>query len=283
MKSLNALLIGLALLSCKKEMVDTPATLSATYSAEQNISHDALSSKYKLVWSDEFNYTGLPNPAYWGYEEGYVRNNETQYYVANSIANSNVKNGVLTITSLYDKTNAHPVTSASVITLNKVNMKYGRIEVRAKMPTGSGTWPAIWLLGSNRPAVGWPACGEIDIMEWLGYAPQFISGSIHTIAPTGSSTSKVTPYFVLNYKSLSSQFHVYAIEWNSTAIKYYYDNTNYATYKATQMPGSEWQPFTKPFYLLLNLAMGGTSGGTIDYSKFPFTYQVDYVRYYQLK
>ena len=282
MKYLNTLLIAFTLLSCKKETLVSPAQLATTYNIENNSAFAESSSNYKLVWSDEFNYTGLPDPNYWNYEKGYVRNNETQYYVANSLANSKVSNGVLTITALYNKGQEHPVTSASIITLNKISFKYGRIEVKAKMPNGTGAWPAIWLLGNDRATVGWPGCGEIDIMEWLGRAPQFISGSIHTITTSGNETSRVTPYFVLNYNSLPSHFHTYAIDWDSTAISYYYDNVMYAKYRATEFTHTEWEPFTKPFYLLLNLAMGGTSGGSIDYSKFPFKYQIDYVRYYKL-
>jgi beta-glucanase (GH16 family) len=281
MKYQNALLIAFVLLGCKKEITNTPLNVTTTYNVAKSTESDIRSAGYKLVWSDEFNYNGLPDPNYWDYETGFVRNNETQYYVARNLANSRVKNGVLTITALYDKTQRFPVTSASVITLNKMSFKYGRIEVSAKMPSGRGTWPAIWLLGNNRSVIDWPGCGEIDVMEWLGRAPQFVSGSIHTITASGDESSKVTPYFVLNYRSLSSRFHTYAIEWDSTVIRYYYDNVNYASYKASQMTKTEWAPFTKPFYVLLNLALGGTSGGAIDYSRFPFTYQIDYIRYYQ--
>ena len=162
-----------------------------------------------------------------------------------------------------------------------MNFLYGRIEVKAKMPTGSGAWPAIWLLGVNRDTIGWPRCGELDIMEWLGQYPQYVLGSIYTIGSNGSdTTSLITPFVPQDSATLSTKFHVYAVEWDSTQIKYFYDKVNYATYNSAGLTQQEWQPFTKPMYLLLNLATG-VSGGPIDYTKFPFSYVVDYVRYYK--
>lgn len=149
------------------------------------------------------------------------------------------------------------------------------------MPAGKGSWPAIWTLGINRDTIGWPGCGEIDILEWFGWMPQFIMGSIYTATASGDDTSRIAPYTPADFSTSSSKFHVYAIEWDSTQIKYFYDNKNYATYKASEITGDEWKPFTKPHYLLLNLAIGGLAGGEIDYTKFPFLYQIDYVRYYK--
>ncbi len=149
------------------------------------------------------------------------------------------------------------------------------------MPEGKGAWPAIWALGANRDSIGWPGCGEIDIVEWLGWAPQFITGSLYTITVSGDDTALITPYLPFNFFTLSTKFHNYAIEWDRTQIKYFYDNKNYATYKSSQITEAEWEPFTKPFYLLLNLAMGGTGGKAIDYKKFPFVFKIDYVRYYR--
>ena len=266
-------IVCLCVAACKKDISIVPVT-----PAQPTITD----SQYTLVWSEEFNYTGLPDSSVWGYENGFIRNEEAQYYTSNSIANSYVNNGVLTLTATYDSTQAYPVKSASILTKNKVSFLYGRMEVRAKMPVGSGAWPAIWMEGVNHDTIGWPSCGEIDILEWLGWAPQYILGSIYTIAPSGTDTSIVTPYIPVD-TSLSSQFHIYAVEWDSTQIKYFYDSTLYATYTAVELSPAEWEPFTKPQYLLLNLAIGGTSGGPIDYTKFPFTYEVDYVRYYQKK
>ena len=146
---------------------------------------------WRLVWSDEFDYTGLPDPKKWDYEEGFVRNNEAQYYTRARKENARVENGMLVIEGRKEK---FPVpqassggkgrqfadyTAASLITLNKADWKFGRIEVRAKLPQGRGVWPAIWMLGSNIRQVGWPACGEIDIMEFVGHTPGFVHATVH--------------------------------------------------------------------------------------------------------
>jgi len=273
MKFFLVVLIAVTFLGCKKQFVSMK-----TSEGKEDVSTD---TGYQLVWSDEFNYSGLPDSSKWNYETGYKRNNEAQFYQAKKKANSNVKKGLLTIIAIYDSTKRHSITSASIITKNKMSFQYGRIEMRAKMPTGSGSWPAIWTMGVNRDIIGWPGCGEIDILEWFGQAPQYVVGSIYTITAEGKDTSRVTPYVPADSSSLSTNFHIYAIEWDSTQIKYFYDNINYVTYKASEVTGEEWAPFTEPHYLLLNLAIGGVGGGTIDYSKFPFTYQIDYVRYYR--
>lgn len=258
---------------CKKE--NAINNLHAPDQSNQAV----IDTSWKLVWSDEFDYSGLPDSTKWNYEKGFIRNGEPQYYESKNKKNSKVNNGILKLTALYDNTKVHPITSASIITKNRMNFLYGRVEVRAKMPTGSGAFPAIWMLGINRDTIGWPRCGEIDIMEWLGQYPQYILGSIHTIATNGSDTAQITPYVPRDSATLSTKYHVYAIEWDSTQIKYFYDKINYATYTSANLTAEEWKPFTKPMYLLLNLAMGA-SGGDIDYTKFPFIYQVDYVRYY---
>jgi beta-glucanase (GH16 family) len=240
-------------------------------------------NSYKLVWSDEFDYTGLPDSTKWNYESGHVRNNETQYYEVARLKNSQVKNGHLIITARNDNYHHHGITSASIITKGKMQFLYGKIVVRAKMPVGNGAWSAIWTAGINRDTVHWPLCGEIDILEWVGRGPQYILGSMYMPNYNGTTdTSSVTIYNTGD-SSLSSKFHTYALEWDSSQLKYYYDNYNYATYKASDLTPEKWLPFTKPHFLLLNLAMGGESGGVIDETKFPFTYQVDYVRYYQKK
>jgi beta-glucanase (GH16 family) len=236
---------------------------------------------YKLVWSEEFNYTGLPNPSFWDYEVGYIRNNEAQNYVANNLENSKVDSGYLTIRATYDASRPDTVRSASLITLGKFDFKYGKIEARIKMPAGKGTWPAFWTMGTNRPVVGWPRCGEIDIMEWLGFAPRYVLGSLHKADTNGNDNYVVKGFVVDTATNLSNTFHTYGMEWDSTQITIYYDTVKYAVYKATDFTAYEWAQFTKPHYVLVNLAMGGTSGGTIDKSKYPFIYQVDYIRYYK--
>ncbi|MFT4033866.1 MAG: glycoside hydrolase family 16 protein [Siphonobacter sp.] len=233
---------------------------------------------YTLVWSDEFNYTGLPDSTYWSYEEGALRS-QSAYYQNARLENSKVDNGLLTITALNDSISTGPISSASVITKGKVDFKYGKLEVRAKMPSAKGTWPAIWTLGTNREVVGWPTCGEIDIVECLGNLPQYVFGSIHKANTEGTDNYITTPYLATT--DLYTDFHTYAIVWSETELKFYFDDVNYVTYTSDQMPAAEWEAFQKTHYLLLNLAVGGTYSGTIDYTAFPMTYQIDYVRYYK--
>ncbi|MDR3246305.1 MAG: glycoside hydrolase family 16 protein, partial [Prevotellaceae bacterium] len=128
-------------------------------------------NKWELIWSDEFNYSGLPNSRKWNYEEGFVRNREAQYYTKARLENAKVENGELVITARKEAYDAASYTSASINTRGKFEFQGGRIEVRAKLPEGRGVWPAIWTLGTNINKVGWPVCGEIDIMEFVGYEP----------------------------------------------------------------------------------------------------------------
>jgi beta-glucanase (GH16 family) len=253
------------LISCKKEgyqVADTPP------------------SKWNLVWADEFDYTGLPDPEFWDYEVGYVRNDESQYYMPGRLENSRVEDGRLIITALPDGFGGYPVTSASVITYQKMDFHYGRMEVRAKMPKGKGAWPAIWTLGINRDTIGWPRCGEIDILEWLGWLPKGVWGSVHYPDSRGNHLFFITGHVAHDTIDLSEQFHVYAMEWDSTRIHIFLNDIKYATYTKAELKPAGWEPFTKPHYLLLNLAMGGISGGPIDESMFPFVYEIDYVRYF---
>lgn len=243
--------------------------------------------QYVLDWSDEFEYSGLPDSSKWDYETGYVRNNETQYYTDARIENCKVSNGLLHITARNDSFDAHPVTSASIETSGKKEFKYGLIEVRAKMPyLGSGTWPAIWMKGVNDYIVGWPKCGEIDIVEWVGKAPVVALGSIYTQAEGSTKyAERHWPYISINSDFFTKQFHNYAIDWDSTQIKFFVDNSNYVTYTKQDL-GVDWEPMVKAQYLKLNLAMGGIippigGGGDIDYIKFPYTFEVEYARYYK--
>ncbi|MBK9330528.1 MAG: glycoside hydrolase family 16 protein [Sphingobacteriales bacterium] len=150
---------------------------------------------------------------------------------------------------------------------------------------GSGTWPAIWTLGVNHNAVGWPKCGEIDIMEWVGKAPFLALGSLYAQGSSGTPyVERHWPYVSLNTQFFTEEFHNYAIEWDSIQIKYYVDAANYITYTQQDL-GANWESVTKAHYLKLNLAMGGLippigGGGDIDYSKFPYTFEVEYARYY---
>lgn len=239
----------------------------------------------KLVWSDEFDYTGLPNPDKWGYETGYVRNKELQYYTKARLENARVQNGVLTITArkdnFFDGKTTHPITSAAVISQGKGAWQNGRIEVRAKVPAALGTWPAIWMLPANSKMYGgWPKSGEIDIMEHVGSNPKKIFFNIHTekynhSINTGKGTSITT-------ETADTQFHLYALEWFDDRLDFYFDNQKVFSYENDGQGEASW-PFNKPFYLLLNLAYGGSWGGAkgIDESALPQEYLIDYVRVWQ--
>jgi beta-glucanase (GH16 family) len=245
----------------------------------------------KLVWSDEFDKAGPPDPAKWTYEVGFVRNREAQYYTRARPENARVENGMLVIEARKERfpvAAADPrgrhcfaeYTSASLTTRGKASWTYGRVEVRAKLPTGRGTWPAIWTLGSNLPTVGWPACGEIDIMENVGFQPNAIHATVHTRrynhlrgTQKGSKIEVPKPY---------DDFHVYALEWAPDRLDCFVDGRKYFTF-ANEGKGRDVWPFDRPQYLLLNLAIGGTWGGQkgIDDNVLPQRFYVDYVRVYQ--
>jgi len=252
--------------------------------------------QWKLVWSDEFDQDGLPDPARWTYEEGFVRNQEAQYYTRAREENARVRKGVLIIEARKERfPNARyepgspawqrnrqfaEYTSASLTTEGKASWRYARIEVRAKLPTGRGTWPAIWMLGVNRREVGWPRCGEIDIMENVGFDPDTIHANIHTEAYNhvrrtnkGNRIRLDKPY---------ADFHVYALDWGPQRMEFFVDGQSYFTFENENSGPAAW-PFDQPFYLILNLAIGGGWGGQkgIDDSIFPQRMEVDYVRVYQ--
>ncbi len=239
---------------------------------------------WELVWSDEFDHQGLPDPTKWGYEEGFVRNHESQYYTRARLENARVENGLLIIEARkehFTPTNRAPVeyTSASLVTLNKMNWRYGRIEVRAKLPQGKGVWPAIWTLGTNESKVHWPACGEIDIMEFVGKETDNIYGTLH-YAVDGKHQSDGGK---LETNNPSGDFHIYAIEWSTNRIDFFFDKEKYRSVLIDKAGKGEDNPFRKPHYLLINFALGGSWGGPIDETLLPQKFQIDYVRIYRQK
>lgn len=237
----------------------------------------------KLIWSDEFNCTGLPDSTKWSFDTdgnsyGWG-NNEKQFYTNADKRNAWVENGVLTITALKDSMGGKPYTSARLRTKGKGDWLYGRFEIRAKNPTGKGTWPAIWMLPTDWAYGRWPASGEIDIMENVGFDPDTIVGSAHTkkYNHTIGTQKNARIYCPTNYTG----FHVYALEWEPGEYRLYVDNVHYFTFR-NEGKGSEVWPFDKRFHLILNLAIGGNWGGMkgIDDSLFPQKFQIDYVRVY---
>ena len=228
-----------------------------------------------LVFSDEFNIDGAPDPTKWGYDigtgSGGWGNNELEFYTSRP-QNSIVQGGVLKIIALKENYMGSNYTSARLLSKNKYSFKYGRIEVRAKFPTGVGTWPAAWMLGANIDAVGWPVCGETDIVEHLGRDLNKIYGTLHYPGHSGGNANGGT----LIIPDATTAFHTYSVEWSASAISIFVDTQLYHT-----VANSAAIPFNQNFFILLNMAMGGNFGGPVDPALTSATFEVDYIRVYQ--
>ncbi len=239
--------------------------------------------KYVMVWSDEFNTPGLPDSTKWSYESGKIRNNELQYYTVKRPENARIEDSVLVIEARKEKYNGADYTSASIISKGIGDWKYGKIEISAKVPTGKGTWPALWMMPTNSEYGTWPRSGEIDIMEYVGFESQYLHYTCHFEGTDGTghqssgtkSASIVNPF---------NKFIKFAIIWTPDKIEWYANDVKYFTYTKKSDDYRTW-PFNKEFYLILNLAYGGTWGGTagVDDTKLPHKFLIDYVRVYQLQ
>lgn len=226
-----------------------------------------------LVWSDEFDIPGAPDPAKWGYDlgAGGWGNSELQYYT-NRTDNAVVSNGTLKIIAKAESYSGSNYTSARLLSKDKFSFKYGKIEARAKLPVGVGTWPAIWMLGSNINNVGWPACGEIDIMEHKGSQLNTIYGTLHYPGHSGGNANGATTVIA----NATTEFHKYKAEWDANTIKIFVDDVLFHT-----VANSSSLPFNQNFFIILNVAMGGTFAGPVDPAFTNATMEVDYVRVYQ--
>lgn len=245
------------------------------------LSTKAQQPQWKLVWSDEFQYKGLPDSSKWKYDKGGHGwgNNELQYYTSSQLSNARVENGMLVIEARKETIGANLYTSARLITKGKGDWQFGKIEVRAKLPKGIGTWPAIWMLASTTP-LQWPDDGEIDIMEHVGFNPGFIHFSIHTKKYNHIiGTQKTDTLFVAD---AMEAFHVYGMQWNEQSMQWFVDGKQVFEVM-NDGTGKEAWPFNQPFHLLLNVAVGGNWGGQkgVDESIFPQRMLIDYVRVYQ--
>lgn len=229
-------------------------------------------------WSDEFNYAGVPDSAKWSYDVGGHGwgNNELQFYTHARPENARVENGNLVIEARKEDWEGKKYTSARLVSKGKGDWTYGRIEVRAKLPKGLGTWPAIWMLASTTP-LAWPDDGEIDIMEHVGYDHGKIHGSVHTkkynhVAGTQKTAQVMVP-------DCSENFHVYGLNWTKDSIHVSVDGQAYFHF-ANEKTGKDAWPFDQPFHLLLNIAVGGNWGGMrgVDENIWPQRMEIDYVR-----
>ncbi len=228
-----------------------------------------------LVWFDEFDTPGSPDPAKWGFDlgtgDGGWGNNELEYYT-NRQENAVISNGTLKIIARKESYSGSSYTSARLQSNNLYSFKYGKIDVRAKLPAGIGTWPAIWMLGNNMATAGWPACGEIDIMEQNGHEKSKIYGTMHYPTEVGQYGDGATTTIA----TATSTFHVYSALWTPDSIQISIDGVPFYT-----LPNHAGLPFNQPFFIILNVAMGGNLGGTVDPAFTSDDMEVDYVRVYQ--
>ncbi|MEK6398334.1 MAG: glycoside hydrolase family 16 protein [Terriglobus sp.] len=248
----------------------------------------AKNNKWTLTWSDEFNGTdgSQPDPSKWEFVTGGrgFGNNELQAYTARP-ENAHLNHGTLVITARRENFTAEDgiprqYTSPRLQTKGKFSQRYGRFEARIRIPRGQGIWPAFWMLGNDIDTVGWPKAGEIDIMENVGKEPGKVHGSLH--GPRYSGGDPLTGAYTLpDGKALADQFHVYAVEWEPDAIRFYIDNHLYETQTPDSIPEHKKWVFNHPFFLLLNCAVGGKwPGNPDDTTTFPQQMLVDYVRVY---
>jgi beta-glucanase (GH16 family) len=229
--------------------------------------------EWKLVWSDEFDYSGLPDTSKWVNETGFIRNNELQYYTSRRIENSVAGNGNLMIIGRKETYDSAEYTSASLTTDGRHSWTYGKVEARMKLPRGQGMWPAFWMLGQNIHQKGWPECGEIDIMEHINNE-DILYGTLHWDKDGHVSSGNKIPCSV-------SQFHNYSVEWDRDSIRWFLDGNRYHGVCIRDSVNST-EEFHKPHYIILNLAIGGDWPRNPDETTvFPDTVFVDYVRVYQ--
>lgn len=252
----------------------------------------AQAQEWTLVWGDEFDYAGAPDPAKWGYETGHFRNNEAQYYTDRR-ENVRVENGLLVIEARKEAYSGYQYTSASIhtMTTDRKNVLFsttgGRLEVRAKLPAVSGSWAAFWTLGADSwtEQGGWPRSGEIDVFEYVAHTPHAVFGNLHYEGTDGIHKDNVKDYNLHHTDwqaaPFHTDFHIFRVDWHEDRIEWYVDDIKYheVSLVGTSMAGN---PFGDAHYLILNLAVGGSWGSPIAEDYISDQYLVDYVRVYQL-
>ena len=270
------ILMGVSALSCGNKGSDAkPYVYTVTAPIDSGWSFENTAS-----FDDEFNYTGTPDTSKWTYDlgGGGWGNSELEYYT-DSLSNVSVANGVLTITARKQNLGGMNYTSARMVSKGAGALKYGRIEVKAMLPSGVGTWPAIWMLPNNYVYGAWPNSGEVDIMEMVGYDPGNVHFSAHNATYYGGN-AKTSSYSI---PTASTAFHLYREDWTPYAVRGYYDNNLVFTYVNTGAGSAVW-PYNQTFHLLMNIAVGGSWGGLqgVDTTAFPTTMQVDYVHFFNM-
>jgi beta-glucanase (GH16 family) len=245
---------------------------------------------FTLVWSDEFNGAdgSAPDSSKWAYDTGGGGwgNNDLECYT-NLPQNAQIKGGNLVITALQQPNyscsdgSTNNFTSARLKTQGLFTQSYGRFEARIKIPAGQGMWPAFWMLGNDISSIGWPKCGEIDIMENVGKEPAMVHGSLHGSSTAGPTSGLTSTFSLPAGQNFADDFHLYAVEWEPGVVRFYVDTSLYATFNQSQWPAGGTWVFDHPFFLLLNFAVGGNwPGPPGSTSVFPQQMLVDYVRVY---
>ncbi|HVO58941.1 MAG TPA: glycoside hydrolase family 16 protein [Dongiaceae bacterium] len=246
-------------------------------------------SGWTLAWSDEFSFPdgSAPDSSKWAYDIGGDGwgNDELETYTSR-LQNAQIQSGNLVITAQQETfTGSDGITrnytSARLKTQNLFSQTYGRFEARIKIPKGQGMWPAFWMLGQDISSEGWPKCGEIDIMENIGREPGSVHGSLHGPSTTGITSDATSTFSLPSGQNFSDDFHIYAVEWDATTVRFFVDSNNYATVAKSQWPAGGTWVFDHPFFIILNVAVGGSWPGSPDAStQFPRQMLVDYVRVY---
>jgi beta-glucanase (GH16 family) len=268
-------LIVMLLMACTEEKVIPPVT------PVQPVVDRNWQFETTPVWEDDFSTGATPDPAKWTFETGGSGwgNNELQFYTSG--ANSTVSGGIMSITAKKENFSGREYTSSRMITKGKGDWLYGRFEVRAKLPKGRGTWPAIWMLSSDNSYGGWPSSGEIDIMEHVGYEQGRVHSSVHTSAYNHTRGTQKTASKVV--ADATDDFHVYRVDWTPYSVRGFIDGAQYFEFTNGNTGFTTW-PFDKKFHIILNVAVGGNWGGVqgVDNTVFPAALQVDYVKVYKM-
>ncbi|HVJ04434.1 MAG TPA: glycoside hydrolase family 16 protein [Candidatus Saccharimonadales bacterium] len=264
------------------------STFSSFAGTTRNAPSQPSQQQWQLVWNDEFDGPdgSAPDAAKWSFvvEGNGFGNQELEYYTARP-ENTHIEKGHLVITARKERfTGADGVTreytSGRINSQKKFEQQYGRVEARIRIPKGQGIWPAFWMLGNDVGKVGWPQCGEIDIMENVGFEPEKVHGSLHGPGYSGANPLSGA-YSLPKGKRLADEFHLFAVEWEPNAIRFYVDDALFETQTPGSVPQKQWV-FDHPFYLLLNVAVGGNWPGDPNAStEFPASMLVDYVRVYR--